>query len=65
MIFGQKETNSLQDYNSIYILLTEIMVVDIHSLEKVCVWNMQFPPDGVEVDTTGSPNVYFTTDCSK
>jgi len=35
------------------------------SLYKVCVWEMPFPPAGVEVDTSGSPNVYFTTDCSK
>jgi Leucine-rich repeat (LRR) protein len=35
------------------------------SLNKVCVWTMPFPPTGVTVDTTGSPNVYFTTDCSK
>lgn len=37
---------------------------DMPSLFKVCVWEMPFPPDGVVVDTTGSPNVYFTTDCS-
>jgi len=34
------------------------------SLNKVCVWEMPFPPAGVYVDTTGSPNVYFTTDCN-
>jgi len=35
------------------------------SLYKVCVWEMPFPPANVSVDTTGSPNVYFTTDCNK
>jgi hypothetical protein len=35
------------------------------SLNKVCVWTMPFPPVGVTVDTTDSPNVYFTIDCSK
>jgi len=36
------------------------------SLYEVCVWTMPFPPPGgVGVDTTDSPNVYFTTDCSK
>jgi len=35
------------------------------SLFKVCVWTTPFPPEGVDVDTTGSPNVYFTIDCSK
>jgi hypothetical protein len=33
------------------------------SLYKVCVWTMPFPPAGVAVDTTGSPNVYFTMNC--
>ena len=33
------------------------------TLYEVCVWEMPFPPAGVEVDTDGSPNVYFTTDC--
>lgn len=34
------------------------------TLTQVCVWTMPFPPDGLEVNTSGSPNVYFTTDCS-
>jgi hypothetical protein len=36
------------------------------TLYEVCVWEMPFPPAyQVElVDTTGSPNIYFTTDCS-
>ena len=34
------------------------------SLYQVCVWEMPFPPAGVYVSTTGSPNVYFTTDCN-
>jgi len=34
-------------------------------LEKVCVWTMPFPPEEIKVCTDGSPNVYFTTDCSK
>jgi len=38
---------------------------DMPSLYKVCVWEMPFPPSGVEVFTSNSPNVYFTTDCSK
>ena len=42
--------------------------LDIHhmpTLYQVCVWEMPFPPDGVYLDTNGSPNVYFTTECSK
>ena len=36
------------------------------TLYEVCVWEMPFPPtDKVDlVDTTGSPNIYFTTECS-
>jgi len=35
------------------------------SLNKVCVWIMPFPPTGFGLETKSSPNVYFTTDCSK
>jgi surface protein len=33
-------------------------------LGEVCVWELPFPPAGVEVNKTGSSNVYFTTDCT-
>jgi hypothetical protein len=32
------------------------------SLFKVCVWIIPFP---VQAYTDGSPNIYYTTDCSK
>ena len=38
---------------------------DMPSLYEICVWIMPFPPvdaPGI-VDTEGSPNVFFTTDC--
>ena len=35
------------------------------SLEQVCVWEIPFPPEGIHVDTTGSPNVNFTIECNK
>jgi hypothetical protein len=41
---------------------TALEYLDISSmptLEKVCVWTTPFPTEGVEVDTSGSPNVYF------
>ena len=38
---------------------------DMPSLYEVCVWTMPFPPEDVEVDISGSPNVYFTTECSE
>ena len=45
--------------------LYSLRITDIPSLYKVCVWEMPFPPAGVEVYKSGSPNVYFTTEgCS-
>ncbi len=46
----------------------QIIILDIGympGLDKVCVWGMPFPPEGVSVSTYDSPNVYFSTDCSK
>lgn len=45
-------------------LLTEISLHSIPSLYKVCVWTTPFPPDGVHVDTHGSPNIYYSTNCN-
>lgn len=33
------------------------------SLHKVCVWTEPFPPAGVQIDTSNSPNLYFTMYC--
>jgi hypothetical protein len=35
------------------------------TLEEVCVWTMPSPPEGFLLCADGSPNVYFTMDCSK
>ena len=40
-------------------------ISEMPSLYEVCVWVVPFPPEGVLVNTTGSPNFYFTTECSK
>lgn len=45
--------------------LNSLEINEMPSLIKVCVWTMPFPPAGLKLDTTGSLNVYFTTDCSK
>jgi Leucine-rich repeat (LRR) protein len=42
-----------------------VYISDIPSLYEVCVWEMPFPPEYVLIDLTGSPNVYFTTECGK
>jgi Leucine-rich repeat (LRR) protein len=44
--------------------LERLSLSQMPNLGQVCVWEMPFPPDGVEVNTTGSPNVYFTLDCT-
>jgi len=44
--------------------LVSIGIHDMPSINEVCVWEMPFPPDGVGVDMTNSPNVFFTTDCT-
>lgn len=45
--------------------IMELSMVGMPALSEVCVWTMLFPPPGVKIDTTRSPNVYFTTDCGK
>jgi len=45
--------------------LVELHLDNMPSLYKVCVWEMPFPPAGVVVNKKDSPNVYYTTDCSK
>lgn len=44
--------------------LTWLELNHMLSLNKVCVWEMPFPPDAVYVEMINSPNLYFTTDCS-
>jgi len=45
--------------------LKGLHIDEMTTLHEVCVWTMPFPPEDLEVDTTGSPNVYFTTECSE
>ncbi|MGW8316144.1 MAG: T9SS type A sorting domain-containing protein [Bacteroidales bacterium] len=36
----------------------------MRSLTEVCVWTTPFPPTGLEINTSGSPDLYFTENCS-
>jgi len=45
--------------------LTDIYLDDMPTLNEVCVWTTPFPPDGVWVRSGNSPNINFTTECSK
>lgn len=60
---GQNDLTTLDVSNNM--LLEELWIDYMPSLNKVCVWITPFPPNEVEVYIAGSPNVYFTTDCSK
>ncbi len=51
--------------NLVWESIPDIFLDSIPGLFKVCVWEMPFPPEGVEIETSGSPNLYFTTACSK
>ena len=37
---------------------------DMPSLEKVCVWTVPFPSAGFLLNAEGSPNIYYTSDCT-
>jgi hypothetical protein len=43
--------------------LWNLYVNDMPTLFEVCVWEEPFPPENVMIDLSGSPNVYFTTNC--
>ncbi len=65
---------SLRELNCGGNLLSKLYIGDNDSLEilnlsnmpdlrGVCVRQLPFPPAGITIDTTGSPNAYFTTNC--
>ena len=62
LICGSNQLSGLDISNNSYMIFLDIK--EMPSLYEVCVWEMPFPPAGVDVYTDGSPNVYFTTECS-
>ena len=45
--------------------ITDFHLNNMSTLYKVCVWETFFlSPDDYCLETTGSPNIYFTTDCN-
>jgi hypothetical protein len=42
-----------------------LWINNMPTLYEVCVWTMPFPPEDVDINWVDSPNVYFTTECSK
>lgn len=59
---GANSLTSLDISNNI--ALKHLAFMSIPSLSKVCVWSLPIPSE-VKIDTTGSPNVYFTANCSE
>ena len=43
--------------------LTTIALINMPDLSQVCVWENNFPPDGVSVNLSGSDNISFSTKC--
>ncbi len=43
---------------------TELDLGYMRSLTEVCVWTSPFPPTGMEINISGSPDLYFTENCS-
>ncbi len=44
-------------------LLTYIGLMQMPTLTTVCIWTLPFPPTGVTVDITDSPNVVYLDNC--
>jgi hypothetical protein len=60
---GNNNLISLNISDNIHLI--NLSIVDMPSLNKVCVWTMPFPPSGLSLNMSGSPSVVFTNDCSQ
>ena len=60
---SDNQLSSLNISNNINLWILD--VPEMPSLGEVCVWEMPFPPETVLVNSGGSPNMYFTLNCSK
>jgi len=59
---GWNQLSSLNLSNNIE--LTYIELSGMSTLYNVCVWELPFPPSGVELYHNDSPNINFTMDCN-
>jgi hypothetical protein len=58
--------NPMTDLNlSVHGKMKSLSLIDMPNMSEVCIWTKPFPPYWMELDTTGSPNVFFTTECSQ
>lgn len=60
---GDNQLSVLDVSNNIN--LKRLSIDNMPSLYKVCVWEIPFPTPSIAVYTDESPNVYYSTDCSK
>lgn len=44
--------------------LKELDVSNMPTLTGVCVWELPWPPENILIHVNGSPNIYFTDECS-
>jgi len=44
--------------------LVALRIAEMPTLYEVCVWTTPFPTAEVDVDKSGSPNAYYTTECT-
>ena len=63
--FTSLDISNNSKLGTVYIGYLCLVISGMPSLQEVCVWTLPFPPEGLNITTTGSPNVYFTTECSK
>jgi Leucine-rich repeat (LRR) protein len=61
--FGGNQLSTLDLTNNP--ALERLELSQMPSLGEVCVWTTPFPPARVNLNTSGSPNIFFTTECSK
>lgn len=56
--------NLALDTAGCYYGYADLVIHSMPTLTQVCVWTMPFPPEGLKIDATGSPNIYYTTECT-
>ena len=71
LLCGGNQLTALDISNNTSLVPTVVLydcylgIENMPTLEQVCVWTIPFPPDNLTVCADGSPNVYFTTGCSR
>jgi hypothetical protein len=59
---GDNELSMLDISNNVHMIHLDIR--NMETLTTVCVWTTRFPVDGMHVNSSGSPKVTYTTNCT-